>query len=115
MSYRIDLSDAVLVFASGIVVLLLNRIRRSLIFAARARGHPLPPGPRPLPIIGNLLDVPQKSPWLRYHEWSKTYGAYSTISALSKVYSTRPFRERSDPPPTAQPVPHRHQRLQDPR
>lgn len=33
-----------------------------------------PPGPKPLPILGNLFDVPKESSWLKYTEWSKTYG-----------------------------------------
>ncbi len=36
---------------------------------------PLPPGPKPLPIIGNLFDVPQSKPWITYMDWSKAYGA----------------------------------------
>jgi hypothetical protein len=33
-----------------------------------------PPGPRPLPIIGNLLDIPKDSSWLAYTHFSKKYG-----------------------------------------
>ena len=39
----------------------------------RRRGG-CPPGPRPLPIIGNLLDIPKESSWLAYAEFSKQYG-----------------------------------------
>jgi len=35
----------------------------------------LPPGPKSLPLIGNLLDVPKKDHWLRYLEWSRQYGS----------------------------------------
>ena len=40
----------------------------------RRRGLPYPPGPRPLPIIGNLLDIPMESSWLTYSQLAKKYG-----------------------------------------
>ena len=40
----------------------------------RRRGLPYPPGPRPLPSIGNLLDIPNEFSWLAYTQLSKKYG-----------------------------------------
>ncbi|KAF9230941.1 cytochrome P450 [Melanogaster broomeanus] len=36
--------------------------------------HPLPPGPPPLPIVGNVRGINPNEPWLTYSEWSKVYG-----------------------------------------
>ena len=41
----------------------------------RRRGRfPYPPGPRPLPIIGNLLNIPMESSWFTYSRLAKKYG-----------------------------------------
>ena len=40
----------------------------------RRRGLPYPPGPRPLPLIGNLFDIPKEFSWLSYTRLSKKYG-----------------------------------------
>ena len=41
----------------------------------RRRGTlPYPPGPRPLPLIGNLFHIPKKFSWLAYTHFSKEYG-----------------------------------------
>ena len=38
---------------------------------------PLPPGPKPLPLIGNVLNVPTGSQWRTYTKWAKRYGMRS--------------------------------------
>lgn len=43
---------------------------------------PLPPGPKPLPILGNLLDVPTKREYETYTKWKEVYGDVIYLSAL---------------------------------
>ena len=43
-----------------VAVVTLNRKRRSL-----------PPGPKGLPILGNIFDVPKEFEWLAYARWSR--------------------------------------------
>ncbi|EKM77557.1 hypothetical protein AGABI1DRAFT_130252 [Agaricus bisporus var. burnettii JB137-S8] len=47
-------------------------------------GLPLPPGPKPYPIIQNLLDVPLHKSWLVYSEWFKIYGDMVYLRVLGR-------------------------------
>jgi hypothetical protein len=44
----------------------------------------LPPGPKRLPLIGNLLDIPKRMEWLRYHAWKEHYGDVVYVEALGQ-------------------------------
>ncbi|KAH7925854.1 cytochrome P450 [Leucogyrophana mollusca] len=57
------------VIAFVLFILLTNLVQR--------QGNtdlPLPPGPTPLPILGNLLAIRRDAPWKTYKEWGATYG-----------------------------------------
>ncbi|KAI0269994.1 cytochrome P450 [Gloeopeniophorella convolvens] len=45
------------------------------VFRKKRHALPLPPGPRGLPLIGNVLDMPSRNPWLTYLQWSKQYNS----------------------------------------
>lgn len=40
------------------------------------RTLPLPLGPKGLPLLGNILDIPLEKPWKVYDAWSKQYGMF---------------------------------------
>ncbi|OCH88112.1 cytochrome P450 [Obba rivulosa] len=62
----------VLFFATLVIVTIWRKSDKSK--ASAYRELPLPPGPKPLPFIGNALDVPVTLPWRTYAQWAKRYG-----------------------------------------
>ena len=36
----------------------------------------MPPGPRGLPLLGNILNMPTTESWLIFAEWAKIYGMF---------------------------------------
>ncbi|XP_068191944.1 cytochrome P450 2K1-like [Antennarius striatus] len=62
----------------GAVVLLLVLYEISSNYISQKRGKE-PPGPRPLPLLGNLLQLDLKRPHKTLFELSKTYGSIFTV------------------------------------
>lgn len=64
---------------SHTIDLLVVFLLLSLTFIAyrKRRRYNFPPGPRGWPLIGNLLDVPRRDPWLEYLRMSRELGAHA--------------------------------------
>ncbi|KAJ7640875.1 cytochrome P450 [Mycena polygramma] len=97
------LSSSTLVATVAVLGLAIKYLRRD--------SRPTPPGPNPLPIVGNWFDLPRKEQWLVYQEWSRRYGsdiihmkvlgtdivvvnsaaaAFALFGQKSAIYSDRP-------------------------
>ncbi|KAJ7230253.1 cytochrome P450 [Mycena pura] len=63
---------------------------------------PLPPGPKKLPLVGNLFDMPPDRQWESYHRWSQEFDsdiihldvAGTSIVVLSSMEAARELFER---------------------
>jgi hypothetical protein len=55
----------------ALLVLGLVLLKKAL---SRPSAAPLPPGPRRLPLLGNLLDMPTSQEWLTFANWGKKWG-----------------------------------------
>jgi hypothetical protein len=69
--------------ANVVAVLLFLTTVQAIRDHRRRGGLPHPPGPRPLPIIGNLLDIPKQFSWLAYTKFAKTHGSHSSFGRSS--------------------------------
>ncbi|KAG1742522.1 cytochrome P450 [Suillus lakei] len=70
---------------SGAAVLIL-----ALVIARHRVSHsallPYPPGPKPLPVIGNVMDISLTEPWLAYTAWKKIYGDLIRVRLMGQEF-----------------------------
>jgi hypothetical protein len=76
-------SDNSTVYVSGLAAATLAFVALKHLLAVRRDTLPLPPGPKRLPILGNLLDFPTELRWLTYNKWSKEYGGRKFTTPIS--------------------------------
>lgn len=50
--------------------------------------HPLPPGPKGLPLLGNVNDLPKPNGGLEAHHWLKHKDEYGPISSVTVLGQT---------------------------
>ncbi|KAH7922734.1 cytochrome P450 [Leucogyrophana mollusca] len=67
-------------FAALFAIITLYVIRRR----KQRAGLPFPPGPKPLPLIGNLLDLPLKDEAITYNKWAKQHGDLVYANVLGR-------------------------------
>ncbi|EMD35901.1 hypothetical protein CERSUDRAFT_53222 [Gelatoporia subvermispora B] len=70
-------------FLTLLLVFLRKRTKQQL---PTYRDLPLPPGPRPLPFLGNVFDIPKDTEylWRTYAKWAQTHGDIVHIQVLGK-------------------------------
>ncbi|RPD57314.1 cytochrome P450 [Lentinus tigrinus ALCF2SS1-7] len=79
----IDTPRASPTFVASALLLVLVSAAVQYWSRSRARSK-LPPGPTPLPIIGNILDIPRNNPWQTFAEWGKIYGDVIHLQVFGK-------------------------------
>jgi hypothetical protein len=61
-----------LLFATLCFVFLLVHLKKR----GKADAEKLPPGPPPIPILGNIRGIDTHRPWKTYAKWGEKYGVF---------------------------------------
>ncbi|KAI0654024.1 cytochrome P450 [Cubamyces menziesii] len=73
--------------AEALCVLLILSVSYILALSWKRRSHAstLPPGPRGIPILGNVCDIPRDQPWVAFSNLSRKYGDVISFSILGQT------------------------------
>ncbi|KAH9850081.1 cytochrome P450 [Lenzites betulinus] len=77
MAYSPTLLDAAAIL---VAVILFSRL-----FTKKRLG-PLPPGPKGLPLVGNVLDMPSSHEWRTFAQWGERWGGIMSVTCLGQPY-----------------------------
>ncbi|KAG8884278.1 hypothetical protein FRB98_002518 [Tulasnella sp. 332] len=66
------------------IALVLNLAIIWYIFKHSRRSIRHPPGPRGIPILGNLLQMPTSSHWLKFADWARKYGPLTYVNVAGQ-------------------------------
>ncbi|KAJ2922909.1 hypothetical protein H1R20_g14169, partial [Candolleomyces eurysporus] len=68
----------------GLAILSVLYVAKRLL--SHRRSHPLPPGPKRLPLLGNLLDMPTGQEWFTFADWGKKWGDIVSVSIFGQEF-----------------------------
>ncbi|KAF5372608.1 hypothetical protein D9758_005196 [Tetrapyrgos nigripes] len=70
-------------FAAALAIFLLFLF----VFSWRSKNSlPYPPGPKGLPIVGNLFDMPKEKDWITYAKWGDLYGGLISLRVFGMTF-----------------------------
>ena len=56
-----------------------------IVYVLRRKRYRFPPGPKGLPIVGNIWDIPSAHEYLQYEQWSREYGTSQNMLLVEFV------------------------------
>ena len=70
MDLELDIPAHFLILVGIVIIYVLSLAK----WKARTRGLPFPPGPKGLPVVGNMFNLPTHRPWIAYSDVCNEYG-----------------------------------------